>query len=73
MLSQFSGIRPSVGLDPRLRSPVDAMAAALRAAGPLGPPPGTPAPSSGFGLPPGLTPQVSLPSTAAGMDAMLHR
>ena len=44
------------------------MAAAIRAAGPLGPPPGT-APSSGFGLPPGLAPPVS----AAGMDAMLHR
>ena len=68
----FLGMRPpSVGLDPRLRSPADQMAAALRAAGPLGAPPGTsPAP---FGLPPGLAPPVTLQSSAAGMDAMLHR
>ena len=60
---------PSAGLDPRLRSPADQMAAALRAAGPLGPPAGS-SPSP-FGLPPGLTPPLSLASSVAGMDAML--
>ena len=63
------GMRPpSVGLDPRLRSPADQMAAALRAAGPLGPPPGT---SQAFGLPPGLSVPTSLAYSVAGMDAML--
>ena len=59
---------PTAGLDPRLRSPADQMAAALRAGG-LGPPAGS-SPSP-FGLPPGLTPPLSLASSAAGMDAML--
>ena len=58
---------PSAGLDPRLRSPADQMAAALRAAGPLG---ASPSPSP-FGLPPGLAPPASLASSAAGMDAIL--
>jgi len=44
------------------------MAAALRAAGPLGPPPGT---SQAFGLPPGLSVPTSLAYSVAGMDAML--
>ena len=62
---------PSAGLlvDPRLRSPADQMAAALRAGGPLGPPAGSSA--SPFGLPPGLAPPVSLATSMAGMDAML--
>lgn len=73
-----SGMRPpssnNILLDPRLRSPADQMAAALRAAGPLGPPPGTSQSANMFGLPPGLAPPVSLASSVAGMDAMLaHR
>ena len=63
---------PSVGLDPRLRSPADQMAAAMRAVAPMGHPPGTS--SSPFGLPPGLTPPVTIATSMAGMDAMLaHR